>query len=72
VSVHRALLDRDSAAALRRRAELVMSWPVEDVATAHSLVRLGVDGLISRDFPTVAAGLGLLDGPRATVERAVA
>jgi len=60
VSIRHTLIDRTVVAALRSWAELVFAWPVEDVRTARNLVDLGVDGIISRNFLDVAAGLGLL------------
>jgi hypothetical protein len=57
VSIHRRLLDAPSVAALRRRTGLVMSWPVETVPDARRLAGLGVDGMISRSFETLAAAL---------------
>jgi glycerophosphoryl diester phosphodiesterase len=47
VAVHERLLDARVAGELRRVAEVVLTWPVNDVDRARELVRLGADGLIS-------------------------
>jgi glycerophosphoryl diester phosphodiesterase len=55
VSIHRRLLDAATVAALRRRADLVFTWPVNGLARARQLSLLGVDGLIS-DEPGLVLG----------------
>jgi hypothetical protein len=57
VSIHRRLLDPPTAADLRARTELLLSWPVETVPVARRLAALGVDGLISQAFEPLAAAL---------------
>jgi glycerophosphoryl diester phosphodiesterase len=57
VSIHRRLLDTEVVADLRRRAELVLSWPVESVAQARTLAAWGVQGLISQSFERLAPAL---------------
>lgn len=47
VSIHERLLDERVVAALRERAATVITWPVNTVARAAELARLGVNGLIS-------------------------
>jgi glycerophosphoryl diester phosphodiesterase len=54
VSIHRRLLDAEVVADLRRRAELVLSWPVESVPQARALAAWGVQGLISQSFERLA------------------
>ena len=56
VSIHERLLDERVVAELSRRAETVISWPVNSSRRAHELARLGVHGLIS-DRPSALAGL---------------
>jgi glycerophosphoryl diester phosphodiesterase len=56
VSVHRSLLDRDTVQRLRRGAELVMSWPINDLAWLDRIVDVGVTGVIS-DSPAVLVEL---------------
>lgn len=56
VSIHERLLDLAAVTELRRVANVVMTWPVNDLARAAELVRLGVDGLIS-DRPGAISGL---------------
>ena len=56
VSIHERLLDLTAVTELRRVAGVVMTWPVNDLARATELVRLGVDGLIS-DRPGAISGL---------------
>jgi glycerophosphoryl diester phosphodiesterase len=62
VSIHERLLDLTAVTELRRVAGVVMTWPVNDLARATELVRLGVDGLIS-DRPGAISGLS---APEAT------
>lgn len=47
VSIHARLLDAGVVAELRRRAEVVLSWPVNSLAHARELASWGVAGLIS-------------------------
>jgi hypothetical protein len=47
VSIHARLLDAGVVAELRRRAEVVLSWPVNSLACARELASWGVTGLIS-------------------------
>jgi glycerophosphoryl diester phosphodiesterase len=49
VSIHERLADRNTIEALREIADVVMAWPVNEAARARSLLRLGVDGLITDD-----------------------
>jgi glycerophosphoryl diester phosphodiesterase len=56
VSVHLSLLDEQCVADLRQHVEVVMSWPVNDVATLDAAIGLGVNGIIS-DEPDVLAAL---------------
>lgn len=57
VSIHQRLLDPAVVDELRRRAGLILSWPVESVAEARRLAAWGVDGLISRRFEHLVAEL---------------
>lgn len=57
ISIHRRLLDAAVVADLRRRAELVLSWPVESVEQARELTGWGVRGLISQSFERLAPAL---------------
>ena len=59
VSIHRKLLDAETARDLRARAELLMSWPVETVPVARTLAGLGVQGLISQTFEPIVAALAV-------------
>jgi glycerophosphoryl diester phosphodiesterase len=59
VSIHQRLLDADVVEELRRRAAVVLSWPVETVAQARRLTAWGVQGLISRHFEDLAGALDL-------------
>jgi hypothetical protein len=56
VSIHERLLDVAAVTELRRVANVVMTWPVNDLARAAELIGLGVDGLIS-DRPGAISGL---------------
>jgi hypothetical protein len=65
VSVHERLLDVGIVEELRRRADLVLTWPVNSVARARELAGWGVAGLIS-DRPELARELAAAAvGPRA-------
>lgn len=59
VSVHRKLLHPEAVADLRRRAEWVWTWPIDDPADGARLRGWGVTGLIS-DTPS---RLALLRAP---------
>lgn len=56
VSVHRSLLDAPVVSRLHRHVEVVMTWPVNDIASLDALVAAGVNGIIS-DEPAVLAHL---------------
>lgn len=56
VSVHRTLLDKEVVARLREHVEVVMTWPVNDIASLDALLTLDVNGIIS-DEPEVLAEL---------------
>lgn len=58
ISIHERLLDAAVVEELRRRAALILSWPVESVGQARRLAGWGVHGLISRSFENLAAELG--------------
>jgi glycerophosphoryl diester phosphodiesterase len=55
VTIHERLLDLAAVAQLRRIAEVVMTWPVNDATRARELLGLGVDGLISDRPETISA-----------------
>jgi glycerophosphoryl diester phosphodiesterase len=57
VSIHARLLDAAVVAELRRRAELVLTWPVESLELARRLAAWGAHGLISRNFERLAPEL---------------
>ena len=57
VSIHRRLLDPATVADLRRRAELVMTWPVETPEQARELASWGVDGMITERYELIAEAL---------------
>lgn len=56
VSVHRSLLDAEIVAELRESVEVVMTWPINDLALLDSTLAMGVNGVIS-DEPSVLAAL---------------
>lgn len=56
VSLHRSLLDEETVAALHEHAEVVMSWPINDLQLLESLVAMGVSGIIT-DEPEVLRAL---------------
>lgn len=57
ISIHRRLLDEAIVADLRRRAELVITWPVPTPEDALLLGRWGVDGVITERFDVLAPAL---------------
>ena len=52
VSIHRSLLDEQAVAYLRRHVEVVMSWPLNDLASLDRMVGIGVNGIIT-DEPSI-------------------
>jgi glycerophosphoryl diester phosphodiesterase len=56
ISIHERLLSAQVVEELRRRAELVVSWPVNTIARARELAAWGVHGMIS-DRPDLALEL---------------
>jgi glycerophosphoryl diester phosphodiesterase len=58
VSIHRKLLDPGTVADLRRRAELIITWPVATAEEARRLAGWGVDGVITEHFEALAGELG--------------
>ena len=56
VSIHERLLDERVVEALRDRAALVISWPVNSLERARELARLGIQGLISDDPAALLLG----------------
>jgi glycerophosphoryl diester phosphodiesterase len=55
ISIHERLLDRGTVRELRRRVEIVMTWPVKTLARARELAEWGVDGLISENLELAPA-----------------
>ena len=55
VSVHRSLLDADVVAELHRHVAVVMTWPVNDLATLESTLAIGVTGVLSDEAHVLAA-----------------
>lgn len=47
ISIHERFLDAQTVTELRRRADVVLSWPTNTLARARELTALGVDGLIT-------------------------
>jgi glycerophosphoryl diester phosphodiesterase len=52
--VHRSLLDEELIDRLRSRVAVVMTWPVDDLATLDAVLDLGANGVISNE-PDVLA-----------------
>src|SRR5512133_3701283 len=64
VSIHRKLLDAPTVNDLRRRADVVMTWPVQTREQVRRLVGWGVQGLITEVpelFATVVQRFGEVD-----------
>jgi glycerophosphoryl diester phosphodiesterase len=49
VSVHASLLDEDVVAALREQVTVVMTWPIDDLATLDRVTALGANGIITNE-----------------------
>ena len=49
VSIHRSLVTRDVVAELRRRVEVVMTWPIDDEQALAEVVDRGANGVISNE-----------------------
>lgn len=62
VSIHERLVDADVVTELRRRADVVLSWPVNTLSRARELAAWGVSGLIS-DRYELALELGAAPAP---------
>jgi glycerophosphoryl diester phosphodiesterase len=58
VSVHRSLLTAALVAELQARVEVVMTWPVNDLATLDTMLAMGVTGVISDDRAVLGELLG--------------
>jgi hypothetical protein len=54
VSIHRSLLDAERVADLHRHVDVVMTWPVNDLATLDSVLAIGVTGVISDEEHVLA------------------
>ena len=54
VSVHMSLLNTDVVAELERHVEVVMTWPVNDVAALDAMLGIGVTGIISDELSVLA------------------
>jgi glycerophosphoryl diester phosphodiesterase len=63
ISIHRDLLDAPIVRDLRDRADLLLTWPVDDPADARRLGSWGVHGVISRDFERMTAALAPAASP---------
>ena len=50
----RTMLDARIVAELHRHSEVVMTWPVEDLATLDRVSRIGVTGVISSNHDVLA------------------
>lgn len=61
VSIHRKLLDAPTVMDLRRRADVVMTWPVQTREDARALAGWGVHGLITESPELVSAALSKMD-----------
>ena len=57
VSIHRRLLTPAVVAELKRRAAVLMTWPIATAAEARELAAWGVDGVITEDFGRLAPAL---------------
>ncbi len=54
VSVHMSLLNETLVGELHRDVDLVMTWPVNDVAALDSMLAIGVTGIISDELAVLA------------------
>lgn len=65
VSIHERFLDAPTVSELRRRADVVLSWPASTLTRARELAALGVDGLITErlDLHARLRGVGGVNAP---------
>jgi hypothetical protein len=54
VSVHMSLLDEPLVAELHERVEVVMTWPVNDVAALDRVLTYGVTGVVSDELDVLS------------------
>lgn len=62
VSVHRSLLSTALVSELHRSVEVVMTWPVNDVAALDAVLALGVSGVISDEAGVLTELIRRRDG----------
>jgi glycerophosphoryl diester phosphodiesterase len=55
VSLHVSLLDQQFVQRLRERVEVVMTWPVNTMATLERVIDLGVNGIITDESAILGA-----------------
>lgn len=53
-SVHRSLLDKDLVAELHTHVDVVMTWPINDVAALDAMLAMGLSGIISDETEVLA------------------
>lgn len=54
VSLHRSLLDKAIVAELNEHVDLLMTWPINDIASLDAMLDLGVTGIISDEEEVLA------------------
>ncbi len=52
--VHRSLIGKDLVKKLHENAQIVMTWPINDVASLDVMLALGVTGIISDQMDVLA------------------
>lgn len=55
VCLHQSLMDARLVGVLKRRGLAIWTWTVDDLAQAHELVAMGVDGIISNRLDVLGA-----------------
>ena len=54
VSVHLSMLTPGIVSEIKERVSLVLTWPVDDASSLEQAHRVGVDGVITKDFAIVS------------------
>lgn len=54
VSIHRSLLDKAIVAELNQHVDVLMTWPINDIASLDQMLAMGVTGIISDENEVLA------------------
>ncbi|MGZ5422326.1 MAG: hypothetical protein ACXWXF_10160, partial [Aeromicrobium sp.] len=54
VSIHRSLLEKAIVAELNQHVDVLMTWPINDIASLDQMLAMGVTGIISDENVVLA------------------